>query len=533
MREQFILSLIPFIIYLAIKTKKGMHMLQLNWYDEDHRFLKWIVTNPYKVFLGMDMFFVIFIAFLFMNEIFAMILFVLFYLLISALTIRSNRNESTKLKFNFTARVRRISVTVLLLYLLPISVICLMFDLSSLAYYYFILGAFAYFNYFFILFANIINIPVEKQVFNHYKRLASKKLKHMNHLNVIGITGSYGKTSSKNILNDILNIKFNSFPTPKNFNTTYGLILTINNYLDKFTDTFIAEMGAFKQGEIKELCDLVHPKYGILTRIGEAHLESFGSLENTTKTKFELIESLPSDGCGVLNYDDERQRNYKLKNDCNILTIGIDFKDVDYRASNIKLSRTGSTFTVTKKGEKKEFVFETRLLGKHNIYNILAGIALGNYLGIEMEQLMIAVKGINSIPHRLELRKMGQINIIDDAYNSNPSGCKSALEVLKLMPGKRIIVTPGMIELGSKQYELNHEFGKQIAISKGVDEVILIGKEQTKPIYEGLLLEKYPEKQIHILNNVVDAYGLIYRLKGNEEVFALFENDLPDTFNEK
>ena len=224
---------------------------------------------------------------------------------------------------------------------------------------------------------------------------------------------------------------------------------------------------------------------------------------------------------------------YKLKNKCHILTIGIDTKDVDYHASNIKLSHNGSTFIVTKRGDKKKYTFETRLLGKHNIYNILAGIALGNYLGISMEQLIVAVKGVNSIEHRLELKKMGQINIIDDAYNSNPSGCKSALEVLKLMPGKRIIVTPGMIELGSKQYELNQEFGREIATSKGVDEVILIGKEQTKPIYEGLLLEKYPEKQIHILNNVVDAYGLIYRLKKNEEVFALFENDLPDTFNEK
>lgn len=533
MREQFILSLIPFVIYLCIKTKKGLHMLQLNWYDDDHRYLKWIVANPYKVFIHIDMFFVIFITCLFVEPIVALIFFASFYLVVCALVIRNKKGEQVKLKFNFTARARRLSVTILLLYLLPIAVMCLFFDSSLLAYYYLILGAFAYFNYFFVMLANIINIPVERQVFLHFKRMASRKLKNMNHLNVIGITGSYGKTSSKNILNDILNIKFNSFATPKNYNTTYGLILTINKFLDKFTDTFIAEMGAFKQGEIQELCDLVHPKYGILTRIGEAHLESFGSLENTTKTKFELIESLPSDGCGVLNYDDERQRNYKLKNKCDILTIGITSKDVHYRATNIKLSNTGSTFEVIVKGDKKKYVFETRLLGKHNIYNILSSIALGHYLGISMEQLVVAVKGVNSIPHRLELKKMGQINIIDDAYNSNPSGCKSALEVLKLMPGKRIIVTPGMIELGSKQYELNQMLGEDIANSNGVDEVILVGKEQTKPIYEGLILQNYPKENIHILNNVVDAYGLIYRLKKDQEVFALFENDLPDTFNEK
>lgn len=533
MKEQFILSLIPFVFYLCMKTKKGLHMLQQNWYDDDHRFLKWIVANPYKVFVNIDMCFVIMIACIFINIYISFILFASFYLVVAIFSYHETKNEQVKLKLNFTARVRRLSVTTLILYLIPISFIVLTFDYTLLAYYYLILGAFAYFNYFFVMVANIVNIPIEKQVFYHYKRMAQRKLKSMNNLNVIGITGSYGKTSSKNILNDMLNIKFNSFPTPKNYNTTYGLILTINNFLDKFTDTFIAEMGAFKQGEIKELCDLVHPKYGILTKIGEAHLESFGSLENTTKTKFELIESLPSDGCGVLNYDDERQRNYNLKNNCHILTVGIDSKDVDYHASNIKLSKNGSSFTVTKKDTKEKCVFETRLLGKHNIYNILEAIALGNYLGIPLEQLAVATKGISTVPHRLELKKMGQLNIIDDAYNSNPTGCKNAIEVLKLMPGVRIIVTPGMIELGPKQYELNKEFGENIAKSKGVDEVILIGQEQTKPIYEGLVLQGYKKEHIHILNNVVDAYGLIHKLKGDKEVFTLFENDLPDTFNEK
>ena len=148
---------------------------------------------------------------------------------------------------------------------------------------------------------------------NNFKRKAIRKLKEMTNLKVVGITGSYGKTSSKNILNDILNVKYNSFPTPKNFNTPVGLIITINNYLDKFNDIFIAEMGAFKRGEIKELCDLVHPTYGILTTIGTTHLDSFGSRENIQKGKFELIESLPPDGIGILNADDPYQVSYQSK----------------------------------------------------------------------------------------------------------------------------------------------------------------------------------------------------------------------------
>jgi UDP-N-acetylmuramoyl-tripeptide--D-alanyl-D-alanine ligase len=304
----------------------------------------------------------------------------------------------------------------------------------------------------------------------------------------------------------------------------------INNYLDKFSEFLIAEMGAFKNGEIKEICDLVKPTYGILTKIGTAHLESFGSRENIQMTKFELIESLPKDGIGVLNADDEYQLSYKLKNKCKIKWIGIDNQDADVVATNIKLSHNGTTFDCVFKGDNNKYPFETRLLGKANIYNILAGIALGKELGLTIEQLQMGVLKVKPIEHRLELKKYGDINIIDDAYNSNPVGSKMALEVLNLMPGKKIIVTPGMIELGSEQYELNLEFGKQIA--DVCDEVILVGAEQTKPIYDGLMVKDYNEKNIHVINDVKIAFELMQKLKG-KETYVLLENDLPDIFNER
>ena len=356
-----------------------------------------------------------------------------------------------------------------------------------------------------------------------------KKLKSMN-LPVIGITGSYGKTSSKNILNDILNIKFNAFATPKNFNTPYGLINSINNYLDKFNDIFIAEMGAFKIGEIKKTCDLMHPKYGILTIIGEAHLESFGSRENIQKGKFELIESLPSDGIGILNGDDEYQRNYKLKNKCKVYYVGIDSDNLDLKATNIKLSNKGTTFDIIFKGEQEKYTFTTKLLGKHNVYNILAGIMLGKQLGMTIEELQRGVSSIKVIEHRLELKKYGNINIIDDAYNSNPVGSKMALDVLGLMDGEKIVVTPGMIELGDKQYELNKKFGEYI--SEVADYVILVGEKQTKPIYDGLIEKKYNSKNIFIINDVKEAFPIMNKLAQNN-TYVLLENDLPDLFNER
>ena len=525
----FLLSLIPFMCYGIIKTKKILHILQQNWYNDGNRYLKWIKNNYRKVFINFDGLFLVFLLGLAITYKFSLVLFIIFYVIAFVLLNQKLKSEQVKKPLVVTARVRRLIVTALIIYIIPIIIMCLTFNEEHLWIYYLDLGLVMYLQYIYIYLVNILNKPIEKHVFLHFKRQAIRKLKSMNNMSVIGITGSYGKTSSKNILSDILNIKYNAFPTPKNFNTTYGMINTINNYLDKFNDLFIAEMGAFKMGEIKEICDLVRPKYGILTTIGTAHLESFGSRENIQKGKFELIESLPSDGVGVLNGDDLYQVNYQLKNNCKVLWIGIDNKNVDLYAENIKLSHKGMEFDVKFKGDKNKYHFETKLLGKANIYNILAGIMLGHYLGISIDELRRGVKKVNSIEHRLELKKMGDINIIDDAYNSNPVGSKMALEVLKLMPGKKIIVTPGMIELGDEQYNLNFEFGKYIA--DVCDEVILIGEEQTKPIYDGLINKKYNKKNIHILQDVKKAFPLMRSLREGE-TYVLLENDLPDIFNE-
>ena len=242
-----------------------------------------------------------------------------------------------------------------------------------------------------------------------------------------------------------------------------------------------------------------------------------------------MIEYLPTDGTGVLNRDDELQVNYSLKNKCKILWIGIERKDVDVHASNIKMSNEGTTFEVTFKGDKQKYPFITKLLGYANIYNILTAIALGREFGITIDQLQNSVKKVKPVEHRLELKKSGDINIIDDAYNSNPIGAKMALEVLSIMPGKKIIVTPGMVELGEKQYELNKLFGQQIA--DVCDEVILVGEKQTKPIQDGLNDKKYNQKKIHIVNDVKLAFDIINKIK-TKETYVLLENDLPDTYNE-
>jgi len=528
--EYFYIPLVLIGCYLILRTKNALHILQQNSYNLDGRYFKWILTNRIKIYTLFDhltLLLALIFVFIF-DKNFVLISTSVLYFVGIIISFLKMKKETYKLKFKVTSRIKRLIFTIFLIYTIPTLLIVLNFDINHLHDYFYGYILIGYLQYYVVLLALFINSPIERLVYYYYYFKAKKKLKGMKSLDVIGITGSYGKTSSKNILSDILNIKYNVLPSPKNFNTPYGLMITVNNYLDKFTDLLIAEMGAYRKGEIKELCDFVQPKYGILTKIGVAHLESFGSQENIQVGKFELIESLPQDGIGILNRDDELQVKYQLKNKVKIIWIGIENK-ADYTAENIKITKDGSTFDVFVKAENKSYKFQTKLLGKTNIYNLLAGIALGHQLGINFEQLQQVVKLVKPVEHRLELKKYGTINIIDDAYNSNPLGAKTALEVLKMMKGKKIIVTAGMIELGEQQNKLNKQLGKDIA--EVCDEVILIGKNQTKPIYDGLVDSKFSKLKIHVLSDITDAFPLVRKLdEGN--TYLLIENDLPDIFNE-
>lgn len=530
------LVLLGFFLVYLYKSKRSLHMLQQNLYNENNRYLKYVFHN-YKDYFDLDLIFLgisivacyVFYDIQIISNICMLVIFGLSLVLAFNWKNRLNSFQNKK-PLVFTKRIKRLVFTSSLLYLIPSVILVISRDIQLTWLMIFVLSLMTLINNLVIFLANIINYPYERGVYYHYKHMAQRKLKSMTNLKVIGITGSYGKTSSKNILGDILNVKYNALPTPRNLNTPNGLIMTINNKLDKFTNIFIAEMGAYVRGEIDELCKLVHPKYGILTTIGTAHLETFGSEENIQNAKFELIEDLPEDGFAVLNMDDPKQVSYKLKNKIKTIWIAINNKDADIRATNIRCSNKGTSFDVIFKDDDNKYSFTTRLLGDHNVYNILAGIACGREFGIDMDDLIHAVRGVRAVEHRLELKKINDFYMIDDAYNSNPVGAKNACKVLGLMPGKRVVVTPGMIELGDKEYEYNRIFGTQIA--EVADYVLLIGENKTKPIYDGLIEKGFDKEKIVVFNDVRDAYPFISSLSGKEDVYALFENDLPDTYNE-
>ena len=507
--------------YLFIKIKENIHILQQNFYNENGRYIKWGIKNTFVVFNIFDIVITMVNLYNLKYHNTYLVWINMGYLLLFIYYIK--KKKEVKIPLKITGRIKRLFIILGILYGLPLITLK-----NKIYLYYFVYSLLISFSYLIVFLGNVISIPIEKIIFYHYKKKTLRKLKVCKDMVTIGITGSYGKTSCKNILYEILNIKYKVVATPKNYNTMYGLMITINDCLNKFTDIFIAEMGAYKLGSIKRLCELVKPRYGIITTIGIAHLETFRSRENIQKGKFELIDALPSDGIAILNRDDKYQVNYKINNNVQVIWIGINNKYADVWAKDITITSNGCNFDIVFKDDKNSYLFETKLLGYHNIYNILSGVALGKYLGLSIKELQLGVKRVKAISHRLEMKRLGDMVIIDGSYNSNPVGANEALNVLNLMEGTKIVVTPGMIELGTLEDEYNKKFGK--LMSNVADYVILVGKKKTKVIYEGLRESLYSKDKIFIINSLQEAFRIINNISGKKNI--LLENDLPDIFSE-
>jgi UDP-N-acetylmuramoyl-tripeptide--D-alanyl-D-alanine ligase len=378
--------------------------------------------------------------------------------------------------------------------------------------------------------ANLINIPIEKGIQRHYINDAKRIIDGLPNLITIGITGSYGKTSAKFFLTKMLQSRYNTLMTPESYNTTMGVVKTVRNELTAAHEVFICEMGAKKVGEIKEICDIVRPKWGLLTSIGPQHLETFGSIGNVIATKFELIDSLPPNGSAILNFNNPHILGHTLRDDLINLTFGTENSDVF--ADNISVSPSGMRFALHFP-DNKTIECETRLLGAHNAENICGAAAAAWKLGVPLEAIALAVSRLEPVPHRLQLIESGADIIIDDAFNSNPAGAKSAAETLGgFDPGKytRILITPGMIELGEKSYELNQAFGGQAA--KHCDYALLIGERQTQPVNDGLIAAGFDKNRLKVFDTVTNAVDFARRINTNgKKRVILLENDLPDSYS--
>ncbi len=389
------------------------------------------------------------------------------------------------------------------------------------------------FSHWFLAFSNILLGPVEKKINRKYYDEARVKLMGMRNLKIIGITGSYGKTSTKFIVHDILSDKFRVCKTPSSFNTLLGVVRTIREELKSTDEVFVVEMGARKRNDIKEICDLVRPNFGILTAIGNQHLESFKNIDVIKETKYELIKSLEGDKVAILNVDNEHVKDIVEKEKLNemqheTVCYSLKYDEADYYAENVRYTGTGAVFDLKlHDGSKTEI--STRLLGLYNVYNVLAGIAVAHKLGMSLPEIQKAVLKVKPVEHRLEIIKTHQnITVIDDSFNANPEGTKEALEVLVRMEGnKKIIVTPGMIELGEKQYQFNLEFGERCA--RMCDYTIMVGHIQTKPMYDAFKNIGIPEDKYFVAKDLNEATEKLKGILAPGDV-VLYENDLPEDF---
>ena len=368
---------------------------------------------------------------------------------------------------------------------------------------------------FITMLSNFITMPVQRMINRYYINGAKRILRESPNLKIIGITGSYGKTSMKFILTRLLSVKYETLMTPDSYNTTLGVVRTIRERLKPTHEVFVCEMGARHVGDIREICELVQPQQGILTSIGEQHLDTFKTTENVIKTKFELIESIS--GTAFLNLDSSPVREHARPKDC--VTYALE-NPADYTADGLTVSSAGSTFTLNAPNGEKA-VYTTSLLGRHAVLNIAGAAAAAHTMGIPLEKLTETIARLPQVPHRLQLVKGGQFTIIDDAFNANPAGVKAALETLAMFEGVKAVITPGMVELGARQDELNREYGRQIA--EVCDYAVLVGGKQTAAIKEGL----GGFENVTVADSFTEAMARVREL--NPDV-VLLANDLPDNY---
>ncbi len=428
-----------------------------------------------------------------------------FFVTIQAIIVGIYSYKKMKTKIKFTARLLRfISIFALASFAMFLPLVYYFVYFSPLLVY---LSPIAFFV------THILLSPIENARNIRFIERAKRKLEKINPIR-IGITGSYGKTTTKNILYEMLSQDYETYATPLNYNTPMGIAKAIMSMRDD-TEVFIVEMGARYKGDVQELCDIVSPNYGILTAIGNQHLETFKNETTLIETKSAIIGATHLGKC-VINGDSVDISKIRLSSHCVISSKS----SPNAKYSSVKYSSDGARFTIELYGEKVEI--ETKLLGKHIPSCICACACLSKIMGISAKKIKKAVTRLKPVAHRLELLYNGNDIIIDDAYNANEEGMKNALEVLSSFSDKtRIVITPGIIELGSEQYAVNKLMGEYTASC--CDYALFIGRNGVA-LYDGATSRGM--ERAFVFSTLNQAMEKLKTIKGERAI--LFENDLPD-----
>ena len=382
-----------------------------------------------------------------------------------------------------------------------------------------------------VLLANLLLWPYEERGRRRFQRMAEQKLRERRP-KVIAITGSAGKTTTKELVAHVLSARYRVLRTPSSFNTPMGISRTVNDSLTD-QDYFVVEMGAYTKGEIAKLCRLVGgTDASVITTVNAQHLERFGSLEKTAEAKFEIVEGLKPGGTAVLNFDVPAVRQHSRRfQELDILTFGVESDDVRLRATAVREQEGGIEVDVTVDGQTA--TVRAPLLGRHNATNILAAIGVGLTCGLDLPYMAAALRQARPPEHRLQPMTLPTGGVyLDDGYNGNPEGIIGALEVLgAYAPKRRIVITPGLIEMGKDRAQYHEAIGR--AAAQNVDVAFLVGPKQTADIRAGMVVAGFPEANVHTVRSLEEARDRISAMNGWDAGNAvLVANDLPDQFDE-
>ena len=511
---------IGFSMFSVIPFFRALNMYQKNRYKMD-RYSQWFKKAflwEFRSFLYYILLALPFILMEYCSDVVAYLVYVGFTILYTM--VRFYKCDFTALfkDIDWTMRMLRSAVC---LFVLQFGLLFLMVE--TLATTSFGWGnVFAYVScWFFVYFVWFLMYPVEWLIGYVYRKQAKKIMASFDGLN-IAITGSYGKTSCKYILDYLLSKKYYGLMTPKSYNTAMGITSVIRKMLKPIHQYFICEMGSDHPGEIGVMMDICQPKYGVITTIGPQHLQTFGTMRNIVDEKMSLVKNLRSDGICFLNKDNAYVREYEMEYPCSVVWFSM-LSEADYQVVNMYQTADITQFTILH--DNQYYEFETKLLGKHNVMNLLAMIACAHTLGMDMDELRVLVSSLPCVEHRLERKSWFDRLLIDNSYSSNIESMQESLQVLSMMPNKKVVVTPGLVDLAQMQDEMNYLFGT--LMKDKVDSVILIGEEQTKEIYRGLMDVGF--ENVYIENTM--QLGLKKALEITDAGdTVLIENDLPSVF---
>ncbi len=374
--------------------------------------------------------------------------------------------------------------------------------------------ALAVYNLFTPLIVSLIVLLVQPffvMVRNRILEKARQKMGKHENLTVIAITGSYGKTTTKEFLNTILSPKFNVLATPEHRNSEIGIAQTILQDLRPEHKIFIVEMGAYNKGGIKLLCDMVKPDMGIVTGVNEQHLATFGSLENLLSAEGgqELAAKLPKHGILVVNGDNKYCADlYKnFKGNKRIYTSRAGALDADLWGEQIEVKKESLDF-ITISRQKQTAHFQVRVLGAHNIQNLLGAATVAKELGMSLEEISVAAKKITQAQAGITLASGAHgISIIDSSYSSNPDGVAADLDYLSVFSGKKVVVMPCLIELGGASATIHEQLGKKMA--QVCDLAVITTKDKFEQLATGFMSQGKSQHKILLCENSQEIFTII------------------------